>query len=94
MKVDGTNDKYEARIVVKGYKKRENLDYFDTYSPIKRIISLQVLTTLTIVYDLQIHQMDFKTTFLNGDIDEEIYMDQPEGSVTSGKEKKVWLLVK
>ena len=67
-------DKYKARLVVKGFRQK-GLDYFDTYSPITRITSIRLLIALAVVYDLQIHQMDVKTAFLNGELEEEIYME-------------------
>ena len=79
MKPDGTIDKYKARLVVKGYRQKECLDYFDTYSPVTRITSIRMLIALAAVHDLKIHQMDVNTTFLNGELEEEIYMEQPEG---------------
>ena len=72
MKRDGTIDKYKARLIVKGYKQKEGLDYFDTYSPVTRIPSIRILMALAAVHDLKIHQMDVKTTFLNGELEEEI----------------------
>ena len=53
-----------------------------------------MLITIAAIHNLEIHQMDVKTTFLNGDLDEEIYMEQPEGFIVLGKEKKVCRLVK
>ena len=67
MKPDGTIDKYKARLVVKGYRQKEGLDYFDTYSPVTRITSIRMLIALVAVHDFKIHQMDVKTTFLNGE---------------------------
>ena len=94
MKANGTIDKYKARLVVKGFRQREGLDYFDTYSPVTRITSIRVLIALAAVYNLEIHQMDVKTAFLNGDLEEEIYMEQPEGFVVPGNGNKVCRLVK
>ena len=94
MKPDGTIDKYKARLVVKGYKQKEGLDYIDTYSPVTRITSIRILIALAAMHDLKIHQMDVKTAFLNGKLEEEIYMEQPEGFIVPGKEKKVCRLVK
>ena len=94
MKADGDIDKYKARLVVKGYKKREGLDYFDTYSPVTRIISIRMLIAIAAVYKLEIHQMDVKTAFLNGDLKEEIYFEQPEGFIVPGQEQKVCRLIK
>ncbi|KAL0431577.1 UNVERIFIED_CONTAM: Retrovirus-related Pol polyprotein from transposon TNT 1-94 [Sesamum radiatum] len=93
-KADGSIDKYKARLVAKGFKQKEGLDFFDTYSPVTRITSIRVLIAIAALYDLEIHQMDVKTAFLNGELDEEIYMEQPEGFVVPGQEKKVCRLVK
>ena len=94
MKADGSIDKYKARLVVKGYRQKEGLDYFDTYSPVTRITSIRMLIAFASLNNLEIHQMDVKTAFLNGDLEEEIYMEQPEGFVAPGQEKKVCKLVK
>ena len=94
MKPDGTIDKYKARLVVKGYRQKEGLDYFDTYSPVTRITSIRMLIALAAVHDLKIHQMDVKIAFLNGELEEEIYMEQPEGFIVPGNKKKVCRLVK
>ncbi|KAF3682389.1 putative FACT complex subunit SSRP1-like [Capsicum annuum] len=93
MKEDGAIDKYKARLVVKGFKQKEGLDYFDTYSPVTRITSIRMLNALAAVYGLEIHQMDVKTIFLNGELEEEVYMEQPEGFVAPGKENKVCRLI-
>ena len=63
MKPDGTIDKYKARLVVKGYRQKEGLDYFDTYSPVTRITSIRMLITLALVHDLKIHQIDLKKAY-------------------------------
>ena len=94
MKDNGTIDKYRARLVVKGFRQKEGLDYFDTYSPVTRITSIRMLIALAAIYDLEIHQMDVKTTFLNVELEEEIYIEQPEVFVVPGKEKKVCKLIK
>ena len=77
-----------------GFKQREWIDYFDTYAPVARIMSIRVLLALISIYELIAHQMDVKTTFLNGDLDEEVYMEQPESFVHSRNKKKVCKLVK
>ena len=74
MKPDGTIDKYMTRLVVKGYRQKEGLDYFDTYSPVTRITSIRMLIALAAVHDLKTHQMDVKKSILNGLLEEEIYM--------------------
>ena len=57
------------------------VDYFDTYTPVARIITIRLLFALASLHYLFIHQMDVKTAFLNGDLDEEVHMEQPEGFV-------------
>ena len=75
----GLIDKYKARLVVKGYRQKEGLDYFDTYSPVTRITLIRMLIALAVVHDLKIHQMDVKTAFLNGDLEEEITWNNLKG---------------
>ena len=94
IKADGSIDKYKARLVIKGYKQKEGLDYFDMYSPVTRITSIRMLVAIAAFNNLEIHQMDVKNAFLNGELDEEIYMEQPEGFIVPGQEKKVCRLVK
>ena len=94
LKQDGSIEKYKDCLVAKDFKQRKNVDYFDTFTPMTWITSIIVLITLASIHNLVIHQMDVKTAFLNGDLEEEIYMDQPEGYVVSGNEKKVCKLVK
>ncbi|GJZ20754.1 retrovirus-related pol polyprotein from transposon TNT 1-94 [Tanacetum coccineum] len=88
MKADGTVDKYKARLVIQGFRQREGLDYFDTYSPVTRITSIRMIIAIAALRNLEIHQMDVKTAFLNGDLEEEIYMNQPEGFIAPGQEGK------
>ena len=94
MKTDGSIGKYKVRLVAKGYKQNGGLDYFDTYSLVTRITSIRMLIAIAALHSLEIHQMDVKIAFLNGDLNEEIYMNQLEGFVCPGQEKKVCRLVK
>nr|KAJ0217050.1 hypothetical protein LSAT_V11C300105370 [Lactuca sativa] len=94
MKVDGTIDKYKARLVIQGFRQKEGIDFFDTYAPVAIISTIRLLLALAAIHNLVIHQMDVKTAFLNGDLDEEIYMKQPEGFVLPGNGHKVCKLKK
>nr|KAJ0219061.1 hypothetical protein LSAT_V11C300140140 [Lactuca sativa] len=94
MKVDGTINKYKPRLVIQGFRQKEGIDFFDTYAPVVRISTVRLLLALAAIHNLVIHQMDVKTAFLNGDLDEEIYMKQPEGFVMPGNEHKVCKLKK
>ena len=94
MKVDGTIDKFKARLVIQGFKQREGIDFSDTYAPVARISSIRLLIALAAINNLVIHQMDVKTAFLNGILEEKVYMKQPEGFVMPGNEHKVCKLIK
>ena len=74
---NGSIQTFKARLVAKGFKQREGIYYFDTYAPVARITSIRVLSTLVSIYKLIVHQMDVKIAFLNGDLDEEVCMEQP-----------------
>jgi hypothetical protein len=81
-------------VVAKGFRQKEDIDYFDTYTPVARIASIRVLLALASIFNLYVHKMDVKTPFLNGDLDEEVYMEQPKGFIMHGNENKVCKLVK
>jgi hypothetical protein len=70
----GTIDKYKAMLVAKGYTQKESEYLFDTYSPIARLTTIRVLLSLATSHGMLVHQMDVKMTFLNGELEEEIYM--------------------
>jgi hypothetical protein len=94
LRPDGTIERYKARLVAKGYTQKEGEDFFDTYSPVARLTTIRILIAVAASYGLIIHQMDVKTAFLNGEFDDEIYMDQPEGFIADGQENKVCRLIK
>jgi hypothetical protein len=73
------NVKFKARLVAKGFSQRPGIDYGETYSPVVKHDSLRTILSLAAAQDLELLQLDVKTAFLNGDIDEELYMDQPTG---------------
>jgi hypothetical protein len=70
LRPDGTIDKYKARLVAKGCTQKEGEDFFDTYSPVARLTTIKVLLSLVASHGLLVHQMDVKTTFLNGELEE------------------------
>jgi hypothetical protein len=76
---DGRIDTYKARLVAKGYRQRQGIDYDETFSPVAMIKSIRVLLAIAAHLDYEIWQMDVKTAFLNGNLEEEVYMIQPEG---------------
>ena len=90
----GRIERYKARLVAKGFTQREGIDYNDTFSPVSSKDSMRIIMALTSYFDLELHQMDVKTAFLNGDLKENIYMVQPPGFIERGKENMVCKLNK
>ncbi|GJU61455.1 retrotransposon protein, putative, ty1-copia subclass [Tanacetum coccineum] len=78
MKAGGTIDKYKARLAIKGFRQREGLDYFDTYLPVTRITLIRIVLAIIALRKMEVRQMDVKMTFLNGDLEKVLYMNQPE----------------
>ena len=78
---DGTVNKYKARLVVQGFRQIYGLDYDETFAPVARYESLKLVLAIATIKDMEVHQMDVCTAFLNGilDDDTEIYMKRPEG---------------
>ena len=83
-KADGSIERYKACLIAKGYTQQEGEDYAKTFSLILRFASIHLISTIVANLDLELYQMDFKTTFLNEKHDEEIYIDQPQGFVAKG----------
>jgi hypothetical protein len=94
LRLDGTIERYKARLVIKGYSQKDGDDFFDTYSPVARLTRIRVLLSLAASHGLLVHQMDVKTSFLNGELDEEIYMEQRAGFVANDQEGMVCKLLK
>ncbi|WKA04180.1 hypothetical protein VitviT2T_022237 [Vitis vinifera] len=86
--------RYKARLVVKGFNQKKGIDFDEIFSPVVNMSSIRVVLGLAASLDLEIQQMDVKTAFLHGDLDKEIYMEQPEGFVLKGKEDYVCKLKK
>ncbi|GJS31273.1 zinc finger, CCHC-type containing protein [Tanacetum coccineum] len=89
LKVDGTIKKFNARLIIQGFKQKSGIEYFDTYALVARISTIRLLTAMASIHNLIIHQMDMKTAFLNDDLEEEVYMNQPQGFIILGNENKV-----
>jgi len=79
-------ERFKARFMAKDFTQREGIDYNETFSPVSSKDSFRIIMALVAHYDLELHQMDVKTSFLNGDLHENVYMAQPEGFAMEGKE--------
>jgi hypothetical protein len=86
---DGGEKKYKARLVVKGFAQKKGIDFDEKFSPVVKMTSIRTILSLVVVEDLHLEQLDVKTTFLHGDLEEEIYMQQPQGYEVKGKENLV-----
>ncbi len=91
---DGSVDRSKARLVAQGYSQSEGVDYQEIFSPVVRYTSIRPLLAVANICDWEIHQMDVQTAFLQGELDEEIYMKQPEGYVDQEKPEYVCKLNK
>ena len=85
----GNIERYKARLVAKGFTQKDDIDYKETFSPVSRNDSFRIIMALVVHYDLELHQMDVKFSFLNEDLEGDVYMGQPVGFTREGKEHKV-----
>ncbi|KAK8708413.1 hypothetical protein V6N13_059455 [Hibiscus sabdariffa] len=83
------NQTYKGRLVAKGFRQIHGVDYDETFSPVAMIKSIRILLAVAAFHDYEIWQMDVKTAFLNGKLEEDVYMTQPEGFVTPENAGKV-----
>jgi hypothetical protein len=91
---DGSVERYKARLVAKGFSQKPHLDYTETFAPVAKFASLRTVLAIAAAEDMDVHTMDVSSAFLNGDLDEEIYMAQPEGFAAPGQEHLVCRLKK
>lgn len=94
LNADGSIDKYKARLVAKDYSQKEGIDYEDTFAPVAKMNTIRIMIALATKYDWNLHQLDVKSTFLTGDLKEEIYLVQPKGFVKKGQKHIVCKLKK
>ncbi len=86
--VDGEVEQYKARLVARGFTQTFGVDYNETFAPVAKFVSICCILALTAIEDMEIHQMDVKTAFINCELEEEIYMEQPEGFTHIGNNLK------
>jgi hypothetical protein len=92
--VYGSIDKYKAIFVARGFSQQEGEDYDETFAPVAIYTSIRAILSLVAFVGWSLHQMDVKTTFLNGVIKEEVYIEQPQGFEVHPKESHVCRLKK
>ena len=92
--VDGSINRYKARLVARGYKQKYGIDYEEVFAPVARLDIVRMLISLTAHHSWKIYQLDVKSAFLNGVLEEEVYVEQLEGFISQGEEDKVYHLKK
>ena len=92
--VDGSIERYKARLVAQGFCQRYGEDYDETFSLVVRLESVRTVIALSVQRGLNLHQMDVTSAFLNGELEDEVYMKQPEGYTAKGLEHQVYKLKK
>uniref|UniRef100_A0A803PYJ1 Reverse transcriptase Ty1/copia-type domain-containing protein n=1 Tax=Cannabis sativa TaxID=3483 RepID=A0A803PYJ1_CANSA len=90
----GEVERYKARLVVKGYSQREDIDYDEVFALVARLETVRLIISLAAQNRWKIHQMDVKSAFLNGFLEEEVYIEEPLGYEVKGHEGKVLKLKK
>lgn len=95
LREDGTpHEKSKARIVTRGFQQKEGIDFAETFAPVVKFTTLRLFFALVAHFDLECHQMDVKTAFLNGDLDKDVYMEQPDGFKDASRPNNVCKLKK
>ena len=95
LKNDGEKGvKYKARLVVKYFGQKQGVDFDEIFSPVVKLSSIRTILGLAACLDLEVEQLDVKTTFLHGDLNEEIYIEKPQGFEVEGKEHLICKLKK
>ncbi|GJR61410.1 retrovirus-related pol polyprotein from transposon TNT 1-94 [Tanacetum coccineum] len=91
---NGIVSRNKARLVAQGYNQQEGIDYDETYAPVARLESIRILLAIACANDFKLYQMDVKSAFLNGFINEEVYVAQPPGFIDFQKPNYVYKLKK
>jgi hypothetical protein len=90
----GEVDKYKARLVAKGYSQQYGVDYAEVFAPVARLDTIRVVISLAALNSWMIYQLDVKSAFLHGELDEEVFVDQPPGYEHKEQKSKVYRLKK
>ena len=91
---DGSIEKFNAGFVARGFSQVERVDYDETFAPMARFSSIKAVISVVAEMGWRIHQMDLKTAFLNGLLQEEVYLEQPQGFEVYKRDSHVYRLKK
>lgn len=91
---DGSVEKYKARLVARGHTQLYGIDYEDVFAPVARYETIRTLLAVSAKEEMHVHQMDVTSAYVQGELHDEIYMEQPEGFVQDENEDRVCKLLK
>ena len=91
---DGRVQRLKARLVAKGYSQQPGVDFHETFAPVARLDTIRTIIAVAAQKGWLLYQLDIKSAFLNGKLEEDIYVEQPQGFVVDGEENKVYKLKK
>ena len=94
LKPNGEVAKHKARLVARGFMQKAGMDYFEVYAPVARLETVRLIVAITCGSNWPMHHLDVKSAFLNGPLDEEVYVTHPPGFKIKGKENMVYKLYK
>jgi len=94
LKPDGQTAKYKARLVARGFLQKYGQDYYEVYATVARMETIRLIVAIAVKNNWSMYQLDVKSAFLNGELEEEVYVNQPPGFVIKGKEEYVYKLDK
>ena len=94
MEIDGSIEKYKARFVAQGFSQKEGEDYDDNFAPVAQYTTIRLIISLATSQGWTLHQMDIKTTFLHCMLQEEVYVEQPQGFEVEDRKTHVCRLKK
>lgn len=93
-KPNGSIEHYKVRLVAKGFNQKEGVDYFDTFNPVIKPTAIRLVLSIAITQNWSLRQVDINNAFLNGDLEETVYMEKPQGFIAPDRPSHVCKLKK